>query len=523
MLADLPCLPESAPFNAAQRAWLDGWLAGFCRTLPAAATFAPQPPPITLHTSPTEDQPWHDMTIPLTERLELAEGRPLRHRLMAAMAQQDCGQCGYLCDAYAAAIADGTDANLSRCIPGGRETARALKELIESAASIPAVAVVPTAAAGAQPAASASASVVAPLAEARLLNRPGSQKETRHLSFDLSETGLAYEVGDALGVYPQNCPETVAAIIALLGAQPREEVDCPDGKRRSLEEALLLICDIGRVADEAVEVLASRAPDADQSQRLQALAEGYPGAGPEGADLLELLQVFTSARPPVQELISALAPLQPRLYSISSSPKLAGRRVDLTGATVRYELRGRQRQGIASAYLADRVQLGQPVPVFVRKAHDFRPPDDETPLIMIGAGTGIAPFRAFLQERQARGARGRNWLFFGEQRRAWDFLYEEELSRFRHNGLLSELDLAFSRDQPERVYVQQRMRERARQIWAWLQEGAHLFVCGAAAMARDVDAALAAIVARQGGLGGGAAKAFLADLARQKRYLRDVY
>ncbi len=364
----------------------------------------------------------------------------------------------------------------------------------------------------------------APLAAATLLSRPGSQKETRHVAFDLGDTGLAYEVGDTLGVQPQNGPEDVAAIIALLGARPGDDIDCPDGTRRSLEAALLDACDIALVSDEAVEVLASRALDPDESQRLQALAEGYPGAAPEGADLLELLHTFPSARPPVQELVSALAPLQPRLYSIASSPKVAGATVHLTVATVRYEMRGRRRSGVASGYLADRVKLGGAVPVFVRRALDFRlPTDDDAPLVMIGPGTGIAPFRAFLQERQARGAHGRNWLFFGDQRRACDFLYEEELAAFRRAGVLDEIELAFSRDQPERVYVQQRMRERARDLWAWLEDGAHLFVCGSAAMARDVDAALAAIVARQGGMSLAAAKAHLAALARDKRYLRDVY
>jgi sulfite reductase (NADPH) flavoprotein alpha-component len=511
-----PLLPETAPFNAAQRAWLNGWLAGYY-ALPSAVAETPQAE------AEVEERPWHDMTLRLEERLRLAAGRPLRQQLMAAMAQQDCGQCTYLCETYSAAIADGTERNLSRCVPGGRETARALKELMESGAVIApaaqATATVPLAAAS-----PTTVAVPARLEAALPLNRPGSQKDTRHVVFDLKDTGIDYEAGDALGVLPENCPDMVAAIIAALGARPEDAVDCPDGTRRSLSDALGKFFDITHVADAAVEVLASRAPGADDSQRLQALAEGYPGAGPEEADLLELLLTFRSARPPVQELVSALSPLQPRLYSISSSSKLIGSAVHLTIATVRYEKRGRRRTGVASAYLADRVPQGGSVPVFVRKTPDFRlPVDDDAPVIMIGPGTGIAPFRAFLQERRARGARGRNWIFFGDQRRACDFLYEEELGAFHRDGLLSELDLAFSRDQTERIYVQQRMRERARDLWAWLDGGAHLFVCGAVAMARDVDAALAAIIARQAGMGQGAAKAYLAKLARDKRYLREVY
>ncbi len=216
--------------------------------------------------------------------------------------------------------------------------------------------------------------------------------------------------------------------------------------------------------------------------------------------------------------------LQPRLYSISSSPKAVDDAVHLTVAAVRYKLRHRPRKGIASTFLADRAPPGSAVPVFVQPAHAFRiPSDNDAPMIMIGPGTGVAPFRAFLQERRALGATGRNWLFFGDQHRASDFLYEDEITGFHRDGLLHELDLAFSRDQAERIYVQQRMRERAKEVWAWIENGAHIFVCGSVAMGKDVDAALAAIIARQGSMGSGAAKAYLANLAREQRYLRDVY
>jgi sulfite reductase (NADPH) flavoprotein alpha-component len=222
--------------------------------------------------------------------------------------------------------------------------------------------------------------------------------------------------------------------------------------------------------------------------------------------------------------VSALSVLQPRLYSIASSPKLTPGRVHLTVAAVRYQKHGRLRKGIASIFLAERVAKDATVPVFVQPAHDFGlPASDDAPIIMIGPGTGVAPFRAFLQERRARGARGRNWLFFGDQHRTSDFLYEEEFAGYQRDGLLARLDVAFSRDQAERIYVQHRMRERSAELWSWLQEGAHLFVCGAQPMARDVDQALAAIIARQGAMSVGAAKAYLATLSREKRYQRDVY
>lgn len=528
MSIDAPILPETAPFSATQRAWLNGWLAAFygasngtvAEPVPADASAAFMS---AMSAAEDENFPWHDMTLPLDERMALAEGRPLEQRLMAAMAQQDCGQCGYLCKTYAVAIASGAEKALNRCVPGGKETARQVKALMELGAVAPAAAKSEPPPKSAAPNAKTSP-VPARFEAALLLNKGGSAKDTRQVVLDLAGSGLTYEVGDALGVHATNCPETVAAIIACLGAKEHDEVQGPDGARRTLRDALMEVCDIGRVSDEAVEVLASRAVNHDQSQRLQALAEGYPGAGPENADLLELLQTFPSARPPVQELISALSVLQPRLYSISSSPKAVKNAVHLTVAAVRYELRRRRRKGVASVFLAERAATRGTVPVFVQPTHSFRlPRNNDAPVIMIGPGTGVAPFRAFLQERRALGAKGRNWLFFGDQRRASDFLYEGEIAAFRRDGLLSELDLAFSRDQAERVYVQQRMRERGKALWAWIAEGAYIFVCGSIAMGKDVDAALAAIIARQGGMGMGAAKTYLATLAREQRYLRDVY
>lgn len=526
-----PILPDTAPFNTAQRAWLNGWLAAYYglsagaspASLPAQAGTVSETTPLG---EEEEDFPWHDMSLPLDERMGLAEGRPLPQRLMAAMAQQDCGQCGYLCKSYAAAVASGAEKALNRCVPGGKETARMVKELMELAGEpAPVTPAKALAAAAAAPEAAAKTGPVPARLEAALpLNRAGSAKDTRQVMFDLAGSGLRYEVGDALGVHATNCPETVAAIIVCLGAKESDAVEGPDGVTRSLRDALVQACDIGRPSDEAVEVLASRATVIGESQRLQALAEGYPGAGPENADLLELLQTFPSARPPVQELISALSVLQPRLYSISSSPKAVENGVHLTVAAVRYELRRRQRKGVASTFLTERLAPGGTVPVFVQPAHSFRlPKDGDASIIMIGPGTGVAPFRAFLQERRAIGAKGRNWLFFGDQRRASDFLYEDEITGFHSDGTLTALDLAFSRDQAERLYVQQRMRERAKELWAWIEEGAYLYVCGSVTMGKDVDAALAAIIARQGKMGMGAAKAYLADLARRQRYLKDVY
>src|SRR5438128_9320981 len=239
------------------------------------------------------------------------------------------------------------------------------------------------------------------LVMAQRLNRGGSEKDTRHIVLAAEPGALPYQVGDSLGVVACNCPELVGAIIARLGAKPDTPVLSPDGVERPLSEALSRFCEIRRPSDQAVEVLASRAHDLDESRILQAMAEGYPGAGPDDADLLDLLECFPSARPPLSELISALDPLQPRLYSIASSPKAATGEVHLTVEPVRYERRARRRTGVASTFLCDRIAGGESVEVFVRPSEGFRLAAPDRPIIMIGPGTGVAPFRAFLQERRA--------------------------------------------------------------------------------------------------------------------------
>jgi sulfite reductase (NADPH) flavoprotein alpha-component len=523
-----PRLPDSAPFTPSQRAWLDGYIAGWLSIESDTVGERPQPELPVATPAETEDFPWHDPTLSLDERLGLAEGRRRERVLMAAMAQLDCGQCGYLCQSYAEAIARGEEKSLTRCVPGGKATSRKLKELMASVVAgaaplpIPAVAAAPT---QPPPNASPDKPFVTEFRSADCLNKPESGKETRHVVLATGDGAADYEVGDSLGVVARNSAELVAAIIEHLGAKPETMVVSPDGIERPLFEALSEACEIRQPSDQAVEILASRALDRDESVVLQAMAEGYPGAGPEDADLLDLLENFPSARPPLSELISALDPLQPRLYSIASSPKQVPGRVHLAVAAVRYERRARRRHGVASTFLADRVTVGDRVEVFVRPSHGFRlPPSPDTPIIMIGPGTGIAPFRAFLQERRAIGARGRNWLFFGNPHRRSDFLFEDELTGYCRDGLLTRLDLAFSRDQQDKVYVQHRLLEQAAELWSWLEEGAHFFVCGdAQRMARDVEAGLSYIVGKEGRMDAPAAKAYLARLAALGRYQKDVY
>jgi sulfite reductase (NADPH) flavoprotein alpha-component len=520
-----PLLPENAPFSPRQRAWIDGYLAGLFGEM-VGASDAASAPTVAEELPDPENFPWHDPTLPLDERLALAEGRAPARRLMSAMAQLDCGQCGYLCQTYAEAIARGDEKQLTRCAPGGKTTSRALKELL---ANLDAPPVAPTQPAvpdtsAAVPAAPSTEPTAARLVAARRLNRDGSQKDTRHIVIADEAGALGYAVGDSLGVVARNCPELVQAAIERLGVRPDTPVMSPDGIERPLAEALSNHCEIRRPSDQAIEVLSSRAHDIDESRLLQAMAEGYHGAGPEDPDLLDLLEYFRSARPPLSELISALHPLQPRLYSIASSPKIAAGQVHLTVEPVRYEKRARRRGGVASTFLCDRLAAGEAVAVFVRPSEAFRLAPPDRPMIMIGPGTGIAPFRAFLQERRATGARGRNWLFCGNPHRQTDFLYEDELLEYSRDGLLARLDTAFSRDQEHKVYVQHRMLENAAELWAWLEDGAHFYVCGdAERMARDVDRGLAYIVAKQGRMGPAAAKSYLVHLASEGRYQRDVY
>ncbi len=358
----------------------------------------------------------------------------------------------------------------------------------------------------------------------RRLNREGSEKDTRHFEIVLDGSGLRYEAGDALGVVPANCPALVEELLAALGfrGDERNGDDAGGDLRQLLTGAVVITSAPPALVREA----AVRGGNAELRELTDPARKADLDRWLFGRDVLDVLRACPGARFTPAELTGLLRKLQPRLYSISSSPKAHPGEVHLTVAAVRYEAHGRQRQGVCSCWLADRVTAGAtPVPVFVQTSHGFRlPADPATPVIMVGPGTGIAPFRAFLEERQATGAAGRNWLFFGDQRRATDFLYEEELSAWTQSGLLSRLDLAFSRDQAEKVYVQDRIREQASELWNWLEAGAHFYVCGdAKRMARDVDETLHSVIVSAGGRTREQAAEYVAALKSAKRYQRDVY
>jgi sulfite reductase (NADPH) flavoprotein alpha-component len=370
----------------------------------------------------------------------------------------------------------------------------------------------------------------AKLLENRVLNRDGSSKDTRHLVVDIAGSGLAYQVGDSLGVFASNRPQLVEEIIELLGATGNEPVLPPRLTTAvSLREALTSKLSLAGPTRKILETLAAKTADPAEKARLDALLA--PGAEEARESFLgqrefiDLLEEFPGAKLAPQELVDHLRRLMPRLYSIASSPVLHPGQVHLTVAPVRYESNGRRRYGVCSTYLADRVIRRKTlIPVFVAESHFGLPEDPARDIIMVGPGTGVAPFRAFVQERVATGAPGRNWLFFGDQHEATDYLYGDEWKQLLAAGKMARVDLAFSRDQAQKVYVQDRMREAATELWAWLQGGAVFYVCGDAhRMAKDVDAALHAIITAQGGLEPAAAAEYVKQMKKDKRYQRDVY
>ncbi len=546
-------VPESAPFNVEQRAWLNGFLAGVLGVLDqqsaqggSATALAAAASQLTPHlgvefpqgNDSEESFPWHDPALSLADRLKLADGLPKERRLMAAMAQLNCGSCGYLCKTYSEAIAIGSEKNLTLCSPGGNETAKALRALMKEPATQATMTINDTAKT-AEPKQAASGTrgkpVQAKLISSDKLNGPGSAKDTRHVVIDLKDTGLSYRVGDALGLWPTNCSELVGRIIEVAKLDPETTVSIND-----TENAQQTVHISGLLAEKclrtitpeflelSIECVRSRpkqngsvAQDADLLEKLAAFGESdafYDW------DVLEFLETFPSLRLSAQDL-AALGDQRPRLYSIASSQALFPSQVHLTVGRVENTVRNRNRKGVASTMLAERLQPSSPLRVFIQPSHGFTiPANSNAPMIMVGPGTGIAPFIAFLQQRQADNAIGKNWLFFGDQKKTSDFLYREQLESWKTSGLLTRLDLAFSRDDTEKVYVQHRMLEQGAELFEWFEAGSYFFVCGdASKMAVDVDKALQEVIAVHGKMSAGKAKEYLIAMSNEKRYVRDVY
>jgi sulfite reductase (NADPH) flavoprotein alpha-component len=368
----------------------------------------------------------------------------------------------------------------------------------------------------------------APLLRRIRLDGEGSEKETFHYEFSLSQSGLIFEPGDSLGVFPMNAPELVDEIIGLLGFTGNEEVTGAAGVSVSLRDVLLRERTITTPSRQFVQLVAERIPAAhflleycDPNQRAKLDAYLW------GRHVVDFALEYAGLRNKLSapEFAGSLSKLQPRLYSIASSLKRYPEQAHLLVTNIGFVSYGRARKGVCTSFLSERIEEGTRVPAFIHSAKHFRLPQDPgAPIIMIGVGTGLAPYRGYLQEREAVGATGRNWLFFGEQRRAPNFYHEKELTDYSASGLLTRFDTAFSRDQSQKIYVQHRIREQARDVWSWLQDGAYLYVCGdAERMAPDVDAAIQAVVEEQGGMSTEAAAEYVANLRTQKRYRRDVY
>ena len=358
-----------------------------------------------------------------------------------------------------------------------------------------------------------------------VLNGEGSSKETLHLEFSLAGSGLSYEPGDALAVLPVNAPDVVKAIIQAAKLTGNEEVEVKNVGRKLLADALREDYDITAISRAVLTKLAEALNSTVLRGLLAEDAKDRLKEYSAGREIIDAIVDFAPNGLSAEALTGIFRKLPPRLYSIASSPLAHADEVHLTVAAVRYETHNRQRKGVCSTYLADLVKSGDPVQVFVQPNKNFRlPADPATPVIMVGPGTGVAPFRAFVEHRAATGGSGKNWLFFGDQHYTYDFLYQLEWQDFLKDGALTRLDVAFSRDQPEKVYVQDRMIAQAKDLYQWLEEGAHFYVCGDAnRMANDVHQALVTVVENQAGISREAAEAYVEDLKKTKRYQRDVY
>jgi sulfite reductase (NADPH) flavoprotein alpha-component len=358
------------------------------------------------------------------------------------------------------------------------------------------------------------------------LNGRGSNKETRHLELSLEGSDIQFEPGDSIGIYPENQPDLVDALIDEMDWDPKEPIQVnKKGDERPLREALLSTYEITVLTKPFLEQAAQLSSNNGLRELLEPGREQELRAYLTGRDLLDLVRDFSPWGVSASEFVPNLRKMPARLYSIASSSKANPDEVHLTIGAVRYDAHGRDRAGVCSVQCAERAQPGDTLPVYVQRNPNFKlPADPDTPLIMIGPGTGVAPFRSFIEEREDTGAEGKTWLFFGDQHYVTDFLYQVEWQRWLKEGVLTRMDVAFSRDTAEKVYVQHRMLEMGQDLYQWLEDGAAVYVCGdEKKMANDVHTALATIIEREGGVSPEEATAYLAEMQQQKRYQRDVY
>jgi len=364
-----------------------------------------------------------------------------------------------------------------------------------------------------------------PLLDRVVLNGTGSSKETLHLEFSLEDSGITYEPGDAIAILPVNCPEVIRDIIHAAGLSPEYPVTSKSGDPVDLESYILKECDATSLSKLLIQKYHELSPNDELAELLRPESKAKLQEFIWGREIVDLLVEYPIPNLSPDNLIQLFRRLPPRLYSIASSQRANPDQVHLTVAAVRYYTHRRNRKGVCSTFLADRIGIGEKVPLYVQPNRHFRlPADPDVPIIMVGPGTGIAPFRAFMQDRQVTGAKGKNWLFYGDRHFSTDFLYQLEWQDYHKDGLLTRMDVAFSRDTPERIYVQHRMLEHSREIFGWLEEGACFYVCGdASRMASDVHNTLIDIVGREGNKNPEEASAYVNQLKKSNRYQRDVY
>jgi len=593
----IPFIPETAPFNPEQRAWLNGYLAGlFARTvpdsgsMPQATLAAPKPAVTILFASQTGNAEAlsKQMALRLTKSgfapqiADIAQYPPEKmaeeERLLVIASTYGEGEPPDSAKDFWSKITNGSapklvktkfsvlalgDTNYPHFCRFGRELDRRLEEIggariadrvecdvdfeppFEKWLSEVLPKLAPTSDTATMPMSTPTPenTPAAEIAEAKpaaysrknpfparlianhRLNGPGSDKDTRHIEISIEGSGMNYEAGDALAVQPKNRPCVVDEMLDHLGFSGGEPVPGSAGIDKPLRWALLEDYEMSKIHKQLLIELAVRSGDEAFKDQIEKATPGDMARLTWGNEVMDFLKRFPTARFEPREFIGLLKKLHPRLYSISSSPKAHPGQVHLTVGVVRYDREGRVHKGTCSAWLAERVEPATPVPVFIQPNKHFRPPADPAlPMIMIGPGTGIAPFRAFLEERREIGASGKNWLFFGERQEKTDFLYRDELLGMVEEKLLTRLDLAFSRDQIKKIYVQTRMMEHATELYDWLEQGAHFYICGdAARMAKDVEAALLSIIESVGNKTPEAAAEYLKALSSAHRFHRDVY
>jgi sulfite reductase (NADPH) flavoprotein alpha-component len=538
-------VPENAPFDEEQRAWLNGFLAGLLGLANNAADAKPPGEGSRLERPPAAAEPaWRNPALSLEQRLALSEGAELWARLASVFPQLDCGQCGSSCQAYAQALANGTEKDTTRCAPGGRPVLRQLERLLgdqaRSARSDRAWALGGAARRAVRSQETPSSAKLTPShprlvgqgrerGEAQRLRVKAQKKltladagsEIREVVLETHEPLAGYQVGDCLSVFPHNDPDLVRALLRAVGARGQEVVSTPNGETE-VWRCLLEDLDITHVREETLQLFAE---EAGRSEEVNLLRQSLSQSIPSGFDLLDLIAMFPTSRPSIERIVATLGVLEPRLYAIASSPTYHPGELHLAVRVVRAERGGRERKGVASHFLSEGVFRGDDVSARVQPAERFTLPADRTgPVIMLGSGTGLARFRAFLQELEARGRRGNTWLIMASCFEGDEALYDSELKAWSRIGVLEHLDVVKLGQRGRRIGPEDVLRKRARRVVSWLDRGAFVYACGEGkGLSSVLSDTLIDVLGRQGKMSRSEAADFLHVMRRDGRYVEEVY